>query len=147
MRASESRAPVIGIVTDMDWETGAGGIAMPLLRITHEYGAREPSAENGSARPDMARPEGIIGDTERHDHLVGHLSGCISAACEGASRADCFAWSLLDSPERAYGCDKRFGLVHVDHRTHVRTIRDRTAGTGTRRSYAAPQPDPKTELA
>ncbi|MEU6540160.1 family 1 glycosylhydrolase [Streptomyces sp. NPDC047000] len=125
MRASESRAP-----------------------ISHEYGVREPSiAENGSARPDMAHPEGAIGDTERHDHTVGHLPGCIWAACKGASRADCFAWSPPGNSERAYGCDKRFGFVHVDRRTHVRAIRDRTAGTGTRRSYAAPQPDPKTELA
>ena len=35
-----------------------------------------------------------------------------------------FAWSLLDNFEWAYGYAKRFGIVHVDYDTQVRTVKD-----------------------
>ena len=48
----------------------------------------------------------------------------------GAPLAGYFAWSLLDNFEWAYGYDKRFGLVHVDYATQVRTVK------GSGRRYA-----------
>ena len=33
-------------------------------------------------------------------------------------------WSRLDNVEWAYGYGKRFGIVHVDHATQVRTLKD-----------------------
>jgi beta-glucosidase len=35
-----------------------------------------------------------------------------------------FVWSLLDNFEWAYGYDRRFGVVHVDYDTLVRTPKD-----------------------
>ena len=35
-----------------------------------------------------------------------------------------FVWSLLDNFEWAYGYDRRFGIVHVDYDTLVRTPKD-----------------------
>ena len=35
-----------------------------------------------------------------------------------------FAWSLLDNFEWAWGYAKRFGIVHVDYATQVRTVKD-----------------------
>ncbi len=115
--------------TGMDWEIDASGIETLLLRLTDEYGARKIYVtENGSAYPDLVRPDGTVDDPERQEYLVGHLAACASAARKGAPLAGYFAWSLLDNFEWAYGYDKRFGLVHVDYRTQVRTIK----GTGHR---------------
>ncbi|WP_206269483.1 GH1 family beta-glucosidase [Streptomyces antioxidans] len=115
--------------TGMDWEVDASGIETLLLRLTEEYGARKLYVtENGSAYPDVVRPDGTVDDPERQDYLVQHLAACASAARKGAPLAGYFAWSLLDNFEWAYGYDKRFGLVHVDYRTQTRTIK----GTGHR---------------
>lgn len=115
--------------TGMDWEVDAGGIESLLLRLTGEYGARKLYVtENGSAYPDVVRRDGTVDDPERQDYLVQHLAACASAVRKGAPLAGYFAWSLLDNFEWAYGYDKRFGLVHVDYRTQVRTIK----GTGHR---------------
>ncbi|MFF9089043.1 GH1 family beta-glucosidase [Streptomyces sp. NPDC014991] len=110
--------------TGMDWEIDASGIETLLLRLTEEYGARKIYVtENGSAYPDVVRPDGTVDDPERQEYLERHLAACASAARKGAPLAGYFAWSLLDNFEWAYGYAKRFGLVHVDYRTQVRTIK------------------------
>ena len=110
--------------TGMDWEIDANGIETLLLRLTEEYGARKIYVtENGSAFPDVVRPDGTVDDPERQEYLEQHLAACASAARKGAPLAGYFAWSLLDNFEWAYGYAKRFGLVHVDYRTQVRTIK------------------------
>ncbi|MGY6021528.1 GH1 family beta-glucosidase [Streptomyces spinosirectus] len=115
--------------TGMDWEIDANGIEALLLRLTDEYPIRRLYVtENGSAYPDVVRPDGTVDDPERQDYLERHLAACASAIRKGAPLAGYFAWSLLDNFEWAYGYDKRFGLVHVDYRTQVRTVK----GTGYR---------------
>jgi len=111
-------------VTAMDWEIEAAGIESLLLRLTNEYGARKLYVtENGSAYPDVVRPDGTVHDPERVAYLEQHLAACASAVRKGVPLAGYFAWSLLDNFEWAYGYDKRFGLVHVDYKTQVRTIK------------------------
>ncbi|MFJ8932328.1 GH1 family beta-glucosidase [Streptomyces sp. NPDC102364] len=110
--------------TGMDWEIDAHGVEALLLRLTHDYGARKLYVtENGSAYPDVVRPDGTVGDPEREAYLVRHLAACARAIDQGVPLAGYFAWSLLDNFEWAYGYDKRFGLVHVDYATQKRTIK------------------------
>jgi beta-glucosidase len=117
--------------TGMDWEIDASGIEDLLLRLTEEYGARKIYiTENGSSFPDVVRPDGTVDDPERAEYLEAHIAACASAARRGAPLAGYFAWSLLDNFEWAYGYEKRFGLVHVDYRSQVRTIK------GSGRRYA-----------
>ncbi|MFJ6567772.1 GH1 family beta-glucosidase [Streptomyces sp. NPDC091292] len=110
--------------TGMDWEIDAHGIERLLLRLTHEYAPRRLYVtENGSAYPDIVRPDGSVDDPERTEYLLQHVAACARAARKGAPLAGYFAWSLLDNFEWAYGYDKRFGLVHVDYATQRRTIK------------------------
>ena len=45
------------------------------------------------------------------------------ARSEGIDVRSYFAWSLLDNFEWAEGYEARFGLVHVDFDTQVRTLK------------------------
>ncbi|MBP0460856.1 GH1 family beta-glucosidase [Streptomyces montanisoli] len=110
--------------TYMDWEVYADGLEELLLRLTDEYGARRVYVtENGSAYQDVVRPDGTVDDPERTRYLEDHLAAVARAAAKGAPVAGYFAWSLMDNFEWAYGYDKRFGLVHVDYATQVRTVK------------------------
>jgi beta-glucosidase len=122
----------------MGWEIDASGIETLLLRRTTEYGARRLYVtENGSAHPDVVRPDGTVDDPERQEYLVQHLAACASAARRGAPLAGYFAWSLLDNFECAYGYDKRFGLVHVDYGTQARTLKGSGHRYGDIRAHGA----------
>jgi beta-glucosidase len=95
-----------------------------LVRLSDEYAAqRIYVTENGSAWPDQIEPDGNVEDKDRIDYLEQHLAACARAAAAGSPIAGYFAWSLLDNFEWAYGYAKRFGLVHVDYETQVRTIK------------------------
>ena len=48
-----------------------------------------------------------------------------------------FAWSLLDNYEWAFGYSRRFGIVHVDYDTQVRTVKKSGAWF---RDFLAAQP-------
>ncbi|MFF1556076.1 GH1 family beta-glucosidase [Streptomyces sp. NPDC058279] len=110
--------------TGMDWEVDADGLETLIMRLHQEYGARRIHiTENGSAYPDTVAPDGSVHDPERTAYLTSHLAACARAAGRGAPVAGYYAWSLLDNFEWAYGYDKRFGLVHVDYETQIRTVK------------------------
>jgi beta-glucosidase len=110
--------------TFMGWEVHADGLEQLLMRLTDEYGAQRVFVtENGSAFQDVVRADGTVDDPERTRYLEDHLAACARAVAKGAPLAGYFAWSLLDNFEWAYGYDKRFGLVHVDYDTQVRTVK------------------------
>ncbi|GAB7050972.1 GH1 family beta-glucosidase [Catenuloplanes indicus] len=120
------QVPVDGALeTAMGWEVYADGLEQLLLRVTREYGAEKIYVtENGSAWADTPGADGTVEDKQRTAYLEDHLAACASAVAQGAPLAGYFAWSLLDNFEWAYGYDKRFGLVHVDYDTQVRTIKN-----------------------
>jgi beta-glucosidase len=49
------------------------------------------------------------------------LKAILDAQKQGADVRGYFAWSLLDNYEWAEGYVSRFGIVHVDYETQVRT--------------------------
>jgi beta-glucosidase len=103
----------------MGWEIDADGLHDILTRVARDY---RPIplyvTENGAAFP-----EGIV-DGDRIAYLDGHLRAAHRAIENGADLRGYFVWSLLDNFEWAYGYSKRFGLIHVDYDTLVRTPKD-----------------------
>jgi beta-glucosidase len=80
--------------------------------------------ENGSAWRDTVAADGRVHDPERVGYLRGHLAATGRAIAAGARVAGYFAWSLLDNFEWERGYTQRFGIIHVDYQTQVRTPKD-----------------------
>jgi len=114
-------------VTAMDWDVQPEGLTDLLLRVHREYtgplGIRLAVTENGAAFEDTVGADGAVHDEDRASFLVDHLAATIDAVDAGANVTAYFAWSLLDNFEWAWGYDKRFGIVHIDFDTQLRTIK------------------------
>ena len=110
--------------TDMGWEVHAPALTDLLVRLKEDYA---PSSlvitENGAAYDDEPGADGLVHDDRRRSFYARHLAACAEAVAQGVPLHGYFAWSLLDNFEWAYGYDKRFGLVHVDYETQVRTVK------------------------
>jgi beta-glucosidase len=116
--------PTPGPVTDMGWPVDPTGLREVLTRIRADYGdVPVYVTENGAAYPDRVE-DGRVHDTDRIDYLHSHLAAAHEALSAGVDLRGYFVWSLLDNFEWAYGYAKRFGIVHVDYTTQVRTLKD-----------------------
>ncbi|GGL31703.1 beta-glucosidase [Phycicoccus endophyticus] len=111
-------------LTAMGWEQSPESHRMILERSARECGLPVYVTENGSAWDDTVAEDGQVHDPERVAYLRAHLAAVADAVDAGADVRGYFAWSLLDNFEWAYGYDKRFGIVHVDYATQVRTVKD-----------------------
>ena len=93
-----------------------------IRHITERYGSRPIFiTENGSAFQDRLTDRGEILDLDRREYLRNYLIGLHRAIAEGYDARGYFVWSLMDNFEWAEGYSKRFGIVHVDYQTQVRT--------------------------
>jgi len=110
--------------TGMGWEVYPQGIYDALMRIKTEYGnAPTYITENGAAFTDELGEDGCS-DPLRQQFLEAYMGKAAQAARDGADLRGYFIWTLMDNFEWATGFSKRFGLIHVDHRTQVRTIKE-----------------------
>ncbi|WP_027928226.1 GH1 family beta-glucosidase [Amycolatopsis benzoatilytica] len=80
--------------------------------------------ENGCSFADEVGPDKQVHDTERIDFLASHLGALREAMDAGVDVRGYFVWSLLDNFEWSKGYAPRFGLVHVDYETQLRTPKD-----------------------
>lgn len=114
-----------GPYTAMGWNIDPQGLTDLLLSLHRRY-PDVPLAvtENGAAFDDEVGPDGQVHDPRRVAYLHDHIEAVGAAMDAGADVRGYFAWSLLDNFEWAYGYSKRFGLVHVDYDTLVRTPKD-----------------------
>lgn len=117
--------------TVMHWEVQPTGLTTLLERVWNQYAQPAGTVlyvtENGAAYDDelvMADGTARVHDAERTEFLRGHLDAIIDAVDAGVDVRGYFYWSLLDNFEWAWGYDKRFGIVHVDYDTQVRTLKD-----------------------
>jgi beta-glucosidase len=64
-----------------------------------------------------------IEDPRRADYLARHIEAVLQAKANGADIRGYMVWSLFDNFEWLQGYGRRFGIVHVDFDTQVRTIK------------------------
>jgi beta-glucosidase len=110
--------------TGMGWEVYPQGIYDALVRTKNEYG--NPPVyitENGAAYSDSLE-NGCCHDPLRQQFLEAYMRKAAQAARDGVDLRGYFIWTLMDNFEWATGFSKRFGLIHVDHQTQARTVKD-----------------------
>jgi beta-glucosidase len=114
-------------VTAMGWEVQPEGLTRLLRRIHEEYtgdAVKLSVTENGAAYNDAVAEDGVVHDADRTEFLRLHLAATLDAIDSGVPVYGYFYWSLMDNFEWAWGYHKRFGIVHVDYDTQVRTPKD-----------------------
>ena len=110
--------------TAMGWEINADSFYRTIKKIWLHGGVKEIIiTENGSAFKDTLK-NGVINDTERIRYFQQHLKALLKAKKEGVNIKGYFAWTLMDNFEWSEGYRPRFGLVHVDLKTQLRTIKN-----------------------
>ncbi|HZL85262.1 MAG TPA: GH1 family beta-glucosidase [Candidatus Krumholzibacteria bacterium] len=111
------------VYTELDWEVHPESLTRTLCWVKERYGdLRLYVTENGAAFADPpVDASGVVKDPLRVDYFRTHLRSARAAMQRGVDLRGYFAWSLLDNLEWASGFSKRFGLVHVDFDTQVRT--------------------------
>ena len=109
--------------TDIGWEIYPAAFTKLLVSLNKTY--KLPPiyiTENGAAMADKM-VGGKVDDQDRVDYYQSHLNAVNDAIEQGVSVKGYFAWSLMDNFEWAEGYLKRFGIVHVDYDTQVRTVK------------------------
>lgn len=79
--------------------------------------------ENGACFKNTVH-NGIIDDNERVDYYQQYLSAMQKAVEEGIPVKEYLSWTLMDNFEWAEGYSARFGLIHVDFKTQLRTAKN-----------------------
>lgn len=104
--------------TDFGWPVVPDGLRRLLLDLRDRYPALPPVhiTENGCSYAP-------IDDAFRVGFLDAHLRAVAAAIDDGVDVRGYWTWSLLDNWEWDDGFEQRFGLVHVDFATQVRTPR------------------------
>lgn len=113
--------------TDFGWPVVPEGLTEVLVGLTERYGDALPPVyvtENGASYADAPGSDGYVRDERRTRYLFDHLAAVLDARDAGVDVRGYFHWSLLDNFEWAAGYSQRFGLVHVDYDTLVRTPKD-----------------------
>ena len=92
-------------------------------RMCHElYGYRSIYiTENGCGYNHEDVVNGEVIDLHRRDFLRNHLREAHRAIADGVPLDGYFLWSFIDNYEWEDGYERRFGIVHCDFATQVRT--------------------------
>ncbi|MEF3355300.1 GH1 family beta-glucosidase [Paenibacillus sp. GYB006] len=114
----------MGLVrTDIGWPVESRGLYEALHHL-QKYGNIDIYiTENGACINDGVE-NGEVKDFRRISYLQQHIVQVHRAISDGINLKGYMAWSLMDNFEWAEGYRMRFGLVHVDYRSLVRTPKE-----------------------
>jgi len=121
--AARTAPPVRTEKTDIGWEIDSGGLSNVVRDLYGRYALPEFYITENGAADNTGIENGAVSDIMRLDYLNDHLSVAADLVEDGIPLRGYFAWSLMDNFEWAEGYAQRFGLVHVDYVTQVRTVK------------------------
>jgi beta-glucosidase len=113
--------------TDFNWPIVPEALAELVRTLRERYAAALPPVyvtESGCSYHDADPVDGRVADPKRIAYHDAHLRALAGEIADGADVRGYFAWSATDNFEWAEGYKERFGLVHVDYDTLVRTPKD-----------------------
>lgn len=114
-----------GPYTAMGWPIVPESLTDLLLAVRRDYPEIPLMVtENGAAFDDVLTADGQVHDADRIDYVRRHLAAVHAAIEGGADVRGYYLWSFMDNFEWAWGYSKRFGMVHVDYDSLVRTPKD-----------------------
>ena len=125
LQASEVKAATRKVPhTAMGWEINADSFYRMLKRFWHYGSVKEIMVtESGAFFKDVLH-NGTIHDEQRIQYFQQYIAAMHKAKSEGVNVKGYFAWTLMDNFEWSEGFNARFGLIHVDFKTQLRTIKD-----------------------
>lgn len=110
--------------TDLGWEINADSFYNMIKRFWAYNGVSQIIiTENGACYKDVLE-NGVINDDKRIAYFQQYIRAMHKAKTEGVNIGGYFAWTLTDNFEWNEGFNARFGLVHVDFTTQLRTIKN-----------------------
>lgn len=125
VNASEVKAAARKVPqTALGWEINGNSFYRIVKRFWLYGSVKEIYiTENGAAFKDEV-VNGVVNDESRIAYFQEYLGALLKAKQEGVNVKGYFAWTLMDNFEWAEGYKARFGLVHVDFKTQLRTIKN-----------------------
>ncbi len=125
VQASEVKAATRKVPhTAMGWEINADSFYRMVKRFWL-YGVVKEIiiTESGAAFKDKL-VNGAVNDVQRTHYHEKYLRALLKEKNEGINVTGYFAWTLMDNFEWAEGVKAPFGLIHVDFKTQLRTIKN-----------------------
>jgi beta-glucosidase len=117
-----AQAPALLPLTPMGYEAAPHALGDFLRFVSAEYDRPKIYVTENGVCDNTEIRDGVVQDTARIQLLRGFILGMHAAIADGAADVRAYyVWSLLDNFEWAHGFSKRFGIVHMDYATQVRT--------------------------
>lgn len=110
--------------TDLGWEINPESLYRMLKRYWLYGGVKEIIVTEGGACFKDKLISGVVDDKERISYFNDYLQAVLKARKKGVNVNGYFAWTLTDNFEWNEGYKARFGLVHCDIKTQLRTIKN-----------------------
>ncbi len=121
--ATVNAKPVSDVKTDIGWEVFAPALGQLVETLNARYDLPDCYITENGACYNIDVEDGVVDDQPRLDYIAEHLSVTADLIAKGYPMRGYFAWSLMDNFEWAEGYKMRFGIVHVDYETQVRTVK------------------------
>ena len=116
--------PAEPATTSFGWSVIPDSLRAVLTRVSREFTDLPIYVTESGASYDDVVVDGAVHDAERVAYLEGYFAAAAQARAEGVDLRGYYVWSFLDNFEWGEGYSKRFGIVHVDYDTQVRTPKD-----------------------